>query len=58
MRVRVCAGLAGVMRAPGYFWRATAYCPPFPMPEVDWATVKYRPIQGVKISREHPQVLQ
>lgn len=52
------AGTLGMMNLPAYFWATTEYCPKdgFPV-RVDFETAVYRPIPGVKLTREHPSVI-
>lgn len=46
------------MRLPEYFWQTVEYCPSFPMAEVDFAKAFYKPIPGIKLTRDHPSILQ
>jgi hypothetical protein len=47
-----------MMQLPGYFWDTVSYCPTFPMRQVDFDTSKFKPVRGLKLTREHPAVIQ
>ena len=49
--------MAGMMRLPPYFWKTTNYCPTFPMKFVDFGQATFKPVPGVKLTRDHPSVL-
>jgi hypothetical protein len=51
------AGTMGMMQLPAYFWQTTEYCPKFPMPQVDFAAAFFKPIPGIKLTRDHPSIL-
>ena len=47
----------GMMQLPAYFWQTTEYCPTFPIQQVDFATSFFKPIPGIKLTRDHPSVI-
>lgn len=46
-----------MMALPEYFWKTLQHCPRFPVAKVDFGEAKFRPIAGVKLTRDHPSVL-
>jgi hypothetical protein len=46
-----------MMRLPHYFWATTEFCPTFPMRRVDFAEALFRPVPGIKLTRDHPSVI-
>lgn len=57
LRDMLLAGTMGMMSLPAYFWQTTDYCPKFPMRKVDFGEAFFKPIPGIKLTREHPSVL-
>jgi hypothetical protein len=53
----LCVGTLGMMRLPHYFWATTEFCPTFPMRRVDFAEALFRPVPGIKLTRDHPSVI-
>ena len=51
------AGTMGMMQLPAYFWQTTDHCPKFSMPQVDFAESFFKPIPGIKLTRDHPPVI-
>ena len=53
----LCAAIAGAMQLPPYFLATVNHCPTFPMKPVDFGQSLFRPIPGVKVTRDHPAVI-
>jgi hypothetical protein len=51
------AAVAGMMQLPDYFWKTLQYCPSFPIQKVDFGQAYFKPVPGVKVTRDHPNII-
>jgi hypothetical protein len=56
--VAFVAAVAGMMKLPEYFWKTTRFCPVFPIRKVDFGQAVFKPIPGIKVTRDHPSIIQ